>query len=159
MTGTPPTGVQRGTLPRREMLCGALLLGAAGVGVLAGCTATGGSGAGGGSASGTGGASPGSPGTVIAEVASVPVGGGTLVTTPDGAAVLVVQPEANTVKAYSARCPHQGSRVQAPENGVMTCPSHGSQFRIADGEVVHGPATQGLDEVPVTVVAGKVQLA
>jgi cytochrome b6-f complex iron-sulfur subunit len=153
-----------GALPRREVLCGALLLGAVGAGVLAGCTA-------GGSAPGTGGSSGGSssggssagttgkPGAVLVKLAEVPVGGGTVVRTADGTAVIVVQPEQGTVKAFNARCTHRGSQVQPPEDGVMTCPSHNSQFRATDGGVVQGPATQPLEEIAVTLSGGNVALA
>jgi cytochrome b6-f complex iron-sulfur subunit len=147
-----------GALPRREMLCGALLLGGVAVGALAGC-GTGADGGASGSPSASGTADAGDPGTVIANVADVPLGGGTLVTTPGGDGVLVVQPEEGIVKAYSAICPHQGARVQAPEGGLMTCPSHGSQFRVQDGSVQQGPATRGLAEIAVTVQDREVTLA
>ncbi|HEV7823760.1 MAG TPA: Rieske (2Fe-2S) protein [Mycobacteriales bacterium] len=158
---TPGTGLPRAALPRREMLCGALLLGGVAVGALAGCGAVAGPGASGdGSPSGGGSGSvdAGAPGTVLAKVADVPVGGGTLVTAPDGAAVIVVQPQAGTIRAYSATCPHRGARVQAPDGGIMTCPSHGSEFRIRDGSVLQGPATRGLLEIAVTVAGQEVTL-
>ena len=151
-----------GALPRREVLCGALLLGAVGAGVLAGCTAGGSAPEAAGSSSSSGassGGTAGKPGAVLTKLADVPVGGGTVVRTADGTAVVVVQPEQGTVKAFNARCTHRGSQVQPPEDGVMTCPSHNSQFRATDGGVVQGPATQPLEEIAVTLSGGNVALA
>ncbi|MGH3167078.1 MAG: Rieske 2Fe-2S domain-containing protein [Trebonia sp.] len=34
-----------------------------------------------------------------------------------------------------------GGGIVPPGDGCVTCPWHGSVFRLADGEVVHGPAT------------------
>jgi cytochrome b6-f complex iron-sulfur subunit len=150
-------------VPRRGVLCGALLLGAVGAGGLAGCSsgsADGGSANGGGP--GDGGTSPGTAaasGSVLTPLADVPVGSGTVVRMPDGTAVIVVQPEQGTVKAFDARCTHRGSQVQPPDDGVMTCPSHNSQFRATDGGVVQGPATRPLTEIKVTLTDGNVTLA
>lgn len=36
---------------------------------------------------------------------------------------------------------HQGRITGADGNACVTCPWHGSVFRLGDGEVVHGPAT------------------
>jgi nitrite reductase/ring-hydroxylating ferredoxin subunit len=54
-------------------------------------------------------------------------------------------------------CPHAGgSLAQAPcEDGVLTCPLHGSQFRIADGERERGPSDLGLRTHPVLLVDGR----
>jgi nitrite reductase/ring-hydroxylating ferredoxin subunit/uncharacterized membrane protein len=42
-----------------------------------------------------------------------------------------------------ARCSHLGGPLQEGEvaHGCVTCPWHGSRFRLADGAVVDGPAT------------------
>jgi nitrite reductase/ring-hydroxylating ferredoxin subunit len=48
--------------------------------------------------------------------------------------------------AIGNRCTHQGAqlhhgRVSGPETQpVVTCPIHGSMFRLADGRVMRGPA-------------------
>ena len=36
---------------------------------------------------------------------------------------------------------HQGRVVSGPDGDCVTCPWHGSTFRVTDGSVVHGPAT------------------
>lgn len=55
-------------------------------------------------------------------------------------------------------CPHQGSTVDPPRGGVITCPNHFSQFAAATGALRRGPATRGLTEVAARVVGGTVQL-
>jgi Rieske Fe-S protein len=150
MSTTSTSGV-----PRRQLLCGALLLGAAGAGVLAGCGASGGST----TPSSTGGTPTDEAGTALAGLADIPVGGGKIVTTPSGAGVLLVQPVAGTVLGYNPTCTHQGSVVRPPVGGVMTCPTHGSEFKAADGSVVRGPAARPLLPVAVKVTGQDVTLA
>ncbi|MGH3429425.1 MAG: Rieske (2Fe-2S) protein, partial [Terriglobales bacterium] len=53
--------------------------------------------------------------------------------------------------AFDAHCTHQGTIVDPPQKGIMTCPNHGSQFAVADGSVRRGPATAPLDTVAVQV--------
>lgn len=91
-------------------------------------------------------------------LAQVPVGGGTIVTKGEQT-ILLVQPTAGTVKGFDASCPHQGTTVDPPQNGVITCPNHFSQFDAATGALRKGPADQGLTEVPVRVVDGSVQVS
>ncbi len=57
----------------------------------------------------------------------------------DAAPVLVVRQSAGQYLALSMQCTHMGCPVNAPVQGVMTCPCHGSQFDLA-GQVRHGPA-------------------
>lgn len=90
-------------------------------------------------------------------LAQIPVGGGRVVTAGERP-VLVVQPTAGTVKAFDATCPHQGTPVDPPQGGVITCPNHFSQFDAATGAVRKGPAETGLTEVPARVVDGVVQV-
>ena len=68
--------------------------------------------------------------------------------------ILLVQPTAGTVKGFDASCPHQGTTVDPPQDGVITCPNHFSQFDAATGALRKGPAATGLTEVPVRVVDG-----
>jgi nitrite reductase/ring-hydroxylating ferredoxin subunit len=130
-------------LTRRRALCG-LVVALAAPGVLAACSSDGGS-------------APAPPpgGT---PVSSIPIGGGTLVQGPNGP-VLLVQPTAGVVKAYSAVCPHQGVTVDPPVDGTITCPGHGSQFAAATGALERGPAETGLTPVSTRVVNGAVQFA
>jgi nitrite reductase/ring-hydroxylating ferredoxin subunit len=134
-------------LTRRRALCG-LAVALAAPGVLAACSS-----AGDGGAPATPAPPPG--GT---PVSSIPVGSGTVVQGPNGP-VLLVQPTAGTVEAYSAVCPHQQVTVDPPVDGTITCPGHGSQFAAATGALEKGPAESGLTPVSTRIVDGAVQLA
>ncbi|MEJ2887358.1 Rieske (2Fe-2S) protein [Actinomycetospora aeridis] len=134
---------------RRTVLCGlAVALGAPAA--LAAC-----------SSGGAPAAAPASPEPTAAggtPVARIPVGGGTVTTVGDRT-ILLVQPTAGQFKGFDASCPHQGTTVDPPENGVITCPNHFSQFDAATGAVRKGPAETGLTEVPVSVANGTVQVS
>jgi nitrite reductase/ring-hydroxylating ferredoxin subunit len=127
------TDPSNAAVSRRAVLRGsvaaAAVIGAAGL--VAGCAK---------GSSGSGGV-PTTAGATVA-TSDVPVGGGVVV--QSGGGVLVVQPTAGTFAAYSSVCPHQGCTVNPPMGGFITCPCHGSTFRVSDGAVVQGPAQQGL---------------
>ncbi|MFD1150412.1 Rieske (2Fe-2S) protein, partial [Saccharothrix hoggarensis] len=112
----------------------------------------------GGSTPPAGGTNPAGPASIIA-LADVPDGGGAIAGNPATSKPLVLVRTGDTVKAYDATCPHQGTAVSPPEGGVITCPNHGSTFNATDGAVTKGPATTGLTEVKVKVEAGQVILA
>ena len=82
----------------------------------------------------------------LATVSEVPVGSGVI-----KGKVVVTQPQAGTIKAFSTTCTHQGCAVTAVTGDRITCPCHGSAFAVADGAPTKGPATRPLSEVPVTV--------
>ncbi|MDI3542719.1 MAG: glycine betaine catabolism [Candidatus Atribacteria bacterium] len=50
------------------------------------------------------------------------------------------------IYAIGSRCPHRGlSLVQGKiEGNIITCPYHGSRFDVTTGQVVKGPAKEGL---------------
>lgn len=134
-------------LTRRTAVCGLL------VGLLAPAALT--------ACSSTGAETPtvsSAPGTVLAALSTVPVSGGVVVDGPRGK-VLLVQETAGTVTAYDARCPHAGATVDPPAQGVVVCPSHGSQFDPATGNVTRGPARTGLAPIRVAVSGMTVVLA
>jgi nitrite reductase/ring-hydroxylating ferredoxin subunit len=60
---------------------------------------------------------------------------------------LVVVRQGSDVLALTDRCAHlggplhQGTLTVAQDGPCVTCPWHGSTFRLSDGRVVHGPAT------------------
>ncbi len=60
---------------------------------------------------------------------------------------LFVLREGKQVNVLTDRCAHldgplhQGRIVKVDEETCVVCPWHGSTFRVADGTVVHGPAT------------------
>ena len=96
------------------------------------------------------------PGSVIAALSDVPVGGGYAVSL-DGRAVLITQPEAGTVAGFDATCTHQGCTVRASADG-LACPCHGSAFDPATGAVLQGPADEPLAPVGVAVRGADVVL-
>jgi nitrite reductase/ring-hydroxylating ferredoxin subunit/uncharacterized membrane protein len=82
-------------------------------------------------------------GAIMREVGGVPV----LLTRLDG-----------TVTAIADRCTHRGGPLHEGEiaNGCVTCPWHGSTFRLADGSVVAGPASRPQPAFEVRVAEGRV---
>jgi Rieske Fe-S protein len=95
-------------------------------------------------------------GPPLAQVADVPVGGGTILA---AAKVVLTQPESGTIRAFSVACTHQGCAVSEVKDGTINCACHGSKFRVADGAVTAGPATAPLPPVNVTVEDGAIRLA
>jgi nitrite reductase/ring-hydroxylating ferredoxin subunit len=58
--------------------------------------------------------------------------------------VIVANLGSNSFRAYSAVCPHENQNVSQVQNGLLFCPTHGSRFDLATGQVVNGPANRGL---------------
>ncbi|MCK8610296.1 ubiquinol-cytochrome c reductase iron-sulfur subunit [Agromyces sp. C10] len=125
--------------------------------ILAGCAAaddgaSGGSGGGTTTAPSTGAAD--AAGEEVAALADIPVGG-SIDATIGGEPVLLAQPTAGEVVAYSAICTHQGC-VVAAAGSKFECPCHGSIFDAATGDVEVGPALEPLESVAVTVEGDRV---
>lgn len=93
-------------------------------------------------------------GVPLGKASAVPVGGGVIFA---GQQVVVTQPQAGRYVGLSAVCPHQGCTVGGVSNGTITCPCHGSRFRL-DGSVARGPATRALGRRTVTVQDGELRL-
>ncbi len=62
--------------------------------------------------------------------------------------------------ALAEKCSHLGGPLSEGrfDGETVTCPWHGSQFRIEDGEVVAGPATYQQPCLEVRVRDGEVQV-
>lgn len=62
----------------------------------------------------------------------------------------------NRLWAIADTCPHAGASLCAGEldGDVLTCPRHGSQFRVSDGARLRGPADEELRTFPVVVESG-----
>lgn len=84
----------------------------------------------------------------LARVGDIPVGGGKIF---EDEKVVITQPEAGTIKAFSVTCTHQGCAVTQVAGGTINCPCHGSKFDVADGSVTAGPASSPLPAVNVKV--------
>lgn len=60
--------------------------------------------------------------------------------------VIVVKESSGDLKMFSSKCPHLGCRINKMDNGVITCPCHGSTFNT-DGSIIKGPAANSLKEL------------
>ena len=104
---------------------------------------------------GTGGGA--ATGTLLGMVTDIPVGGGKVFMSHK---VVVTQPTKGVFKAFSAVCTHVGCVCNQVANGTINCPCHGSEFKIATGAVVTGPAPAPLPTASIKVSAdGKIFLA
>lgn len=92
--------------------------------------------------------------SVIARVAGIPVGGGTILADRQ---LVVIRPTADEVRVLGAVCTHQGCTVDTVANGTISCPRHGSTFSLT-GEVTSGPATTSLPAQAFSVADGVVSV-
>ena len=75
-------------------------------------------------------------------------------------AVWLVRRDDKKVDAYSTVCPHLGCPIGFNEQTkVFACPCHSSNFALADGKVLGGPAPRNLDPLPVELKDGIVRVA
>jgi Ferredoxin subunits of nitrite reductase and ring-hydroxylating dioxygenases len=81
----------------------------------------------------------------------------------DGVAVLLYR-AGERLFAIGNRCTHQGApldrgpvRVGGSE-ATVTCPAHGSVFRLTDGAVVRAPAHDPVPAFEVRVLEGRIEL-
>jgi len=86
----------------------------------------------------------------------IPVGGGVILAEQD---TVVTQPQPGQFRAFSATCTHLGCQVERVTDGTIKCPCHGSQYSVADGSVVHGPAPKPLPAKTVTVDNGALRIS
>jgi Rieske Fe-S protein len=152
---TPSPSTSPSTNPSRRRVLGLAAAAGGGSLLLNACGNAGGSGATGAGARGAGDptGSTGGSGTALVATTKVPVDGGVVL---DGPQVVVTQPTSGTFKAFTAVCTHQQCLVGSVQNGLITCPCHGSQYSASDGSVQRGPALAPLSEIAVTVTNGKV---
>jgi nitrite reductase/ring-hydroxylating ferredoxin subunit/uncharacterized membrane protein len=68
--------------------------------------------------------------------------------------------EGNRLHALWASCTHEGGPLAEGSfaDGCVTCPWHGSTFRLADGKVVRGPAAASQPTYEARVTDGKVEV-
>jgi thiosulfate dehydrogenase [quinone] large subunit len=98
-----------------------------------------------------GGSTPGASGTLLGPASSVKVGSAATFTIPSsGDPGIVIQPSSKDFVAYDAVCPHAGCTVgYYAANNLLVCPCHGSEFQVANGDVINGPAPHGLTKLKV----------
>jgi nitrite reductase/ring-hydroxylating ferredoxin subunit/uncharacterized membrane protein len=73
---------------------------------------------------------------------------------------VVLLRQGSKVYAIGATCPHQGGPLDEGtyQDGTVTCPWHGSCFRMEDGSVVNGPAVYPAPTFDIRVRDGKIEL-
>lgn len=73
---------------------------------------------------------------------------------------IVVAREGDRIIAFQDRCTHRGGPLSdgVLACGTVTCPWHGSQFDVESGDVVSGPAEDGIRIFPVRVDGNAIQL-
>lgn len=94
---------------------------------------------------------PGPP--ALAKVSEIPVNGGRIFAAQQ---VVITQPQAGTIKAFSTACTHQGCPV-TEVGSTINCKCHGSRFNL-DGSVAGGPAPKPLNPVAITVTGDSITL-
>ena len=142
------SGLGQSAPTRRQVLAaGAVVAGSV---ALVGC----GSSSGGTSPGAVPGSSSGGAGGGIIKLADVPVGGSASATA-NGQPVLVSQPTAGNVVAFTAICTHQGCTV-APAGKEFQCPCHASVYDAFTGAVISGPAPAPLAAIPVKIAGAEV---
>ncbi|MFC3994511.1 Rieske (2Fe-2S) protein [Nocardiopsis sediminis] len=93
-------------------------------------------------------------GTVVAQTTDIPEGGGAIII--EGKLV-ITQPTEGEYKAFNAVCPHVGCTIQEVEENIH-CLCHGSEFDIATGAVLAGPAQEPLEELTISVAGTDITL-
>src|SRR5262249_11314642 len=100
-------------------------------------------------------AAGGAVGTPLRLVKGIPVGGRRGFMAQKG----IVTPAASGGRrAGSPVCTHVGCICNKVANGTISCPCHGSEFKITDGAVVTGPAPAPLAARTIAVSDGKILL-
>ncbi len=92
----------------------------------------------------------GGAGAALAKLSDVPVGGA--ISAQDaGKPIIIAQPTAGKVVAFTAICTHLGCTVAPSTGTVLKCPCHGSTYDATTGANTGGPAPRPLAGIPVTV--------
>jgi nitrite reductase/ring-hydroxylating ferredoxin subunit len=100
--------------------------------------------------------------TPIGALTDLPEGRGTAVEVGSDRAMVVRS--GDHVFAVADRCTHQGASLSrgpvriTDSLATVTCPVHGSRFRLDDGRVLRGPAARPLGLYEVRVEDGVVEL-
>jgi Rieske Fe-S protein len=91
----------------------------------------------------------------LASTSEIPLGGGKIF---DAQVVVVTQPTAGEYKAFSAVCTHMGCIVNQISDGKIECPCHGSEYSVATGDVLRGPAPRPLAAKQIKITGDSIFL-
>lgn len=99
--------------------------------------------------------------TAVLPIDDLPLAKSTVVTLDDVKVLLYRTDE--RIYAIANRCTHQGAPldrgvVKAGSDPTVTCPAHGSVFRLADGRVMRPPAGAPVASFEAQVTDGMVEL-
>jgi nitrite reductase/ring-hydroxylating ferredoxin subunit/uncharacterized membrane protein len=79
----------------------------------------------------------------------------------NGTGVVLVR-RGGRIHALGDRCPHRGCGLHGgqvnDDDGTLSCPCHGSTFKLDDGEVMRGPATSPAPSFETRTRDGKVEI-
>jgi nitrite reductase/ring-hydroxylating ferredoxin subunit len=77
----------------------------------------------------------------------------------EGRGILLYK-ESGRIYAIEETCTHAGGPLSEGEvhDGVVTCPWHGSRFRLMDGAVCRGPATFSQPRLQTRIKGGQVEV-
>jgi nitrite reductase/ring-hydroxylating ferredoxin subunit/uncharacterized membrane protein len=100
------------------------------------------------------------PGDWVDTVAEVELTDGVPATARAGDLAVLLIRDRGSIVAIGDVCGHAGGPLHEGEiaDGCVTCPWHGSTFRLADGAAVHGPATAPQPVMETRVHDGMVQV-
>ncbi len=85
--------------------------------------------------------------------------GSTIKVTAAGAAVLLYRRDGR-IYALANTCSHMGGPLDEGkvDDGCVTCPWHGSTFRLSDGKIVRGPASSAQPVYETRVQQGRIEV-
>lgn len=68
--------------------------------------------------------------------------------------------DGGTLRAIDNVCTHVGGPLSegSCEDGIVTCPWHGAQFRLSDGQVLKAPAGRSVQIYPTRVADGAIEV-
>ena len=94
----------------------------------------------------------------VARAADLPPGQAMAVTVADKCLALFCVD--GTVFAIDDTCTHQGGPLSEGElkDGIVTCPWHGAQFNVKDGQVLASPAPESVSSYPVRITNGAIEV-
>ena len=91
----------------------------------------------------------------LTSTSAIPVGGGKIF---NAQVVVVTQPTTGEYKAFSAVCTHMGCIVSKISDGKIECPCHGSEYSVATGDVLRGPAPRPLAAKQIKITGDSIFL-